>query len=108
MAWSENEFLLVAQYVGKRTSRTLVFSRDHAALAILLDKSQLIGQLPVELREHLRANDHVFVEASQVEGGMLFFRVWGYGLHDPNGFRWRCQYAMSQATTSCSAQPVKP
>jgi hypothetical protein len=56
---------------------------------------------PIELRPEIRENDHVFVEASQVEGETLTIRVLGYGKHDPNGFRWSCQYSLLAGAISC-------
>lgn len=100
-AWSSNNFLVVTQYVGKRTSRALVFSAVTPQDPIMLDKATLIRLVPVELRPALRENDHVFVEGSRVEQETLHLTVWGYGQHDPNGFRYRCEYALREGTISC-------
>jgi len=105
VAWSGNDFLIVTQYVGKRTSRAAVFSVSHPEDPVLLDKSMLIRLVPLELRATLRENDHVFVEASRLEQDTLHLRVWGYGQHDANGFRWHCQYAFREGTVSCAEDP---
>jgi len=101
VAWSRSDFLIVTEYVGRRTSRALVFSTIEQQDPVMLDKSTLIRLIPVELRPTLRDNDHVFVEASRLEEDTLHLRVWGYGLHDANGFHWRCQYALREGTVSC-------
>lgn len=66
-------------------------------------EQRLISLVPVNLRPHPRENDHVFVEASQVEGEALTLRVWGYGNYDVAGFRWRCQYGLLEGAISCAA-----
>lgn len=35
-----------------------------------------------------------FVEGSRVEQDTLHPSVWGYGQHDTNGFRYRCEYSL--------------
>lgn len=100
-AWSSNDFLVVTQYVSKRTSRALVFSAVSAQDPILLDKTTLIRLLPVELRPALQDNDHVFVEGSRVEQETLHLTVWGYGGHDANGFHYRCEYALREGSITC-------
>ena len=102
VAWSSNDMLVVTQYVGRRTSRALVFAPESSADAVLLDASSLIQMVDVEMRPTLRENDHVFVEASRVEGETFHFRVWGYGKHDPNGFRWNCHYSLTNGNASCA------
>jgi hypothetical protein len=101
VAWSNNDFLVVTQYVAKKTSRALVFYTGGPEDPVMLDKSTLIRLVPAELRATLRENDHVFVEASRVEAETLHLRVWGYGQHDANGFRWRCEYALWERVVSC-------
>ena len=101
VAWSSNDWLLVTQYVGRRTSRALVFSATAAEDPIMLDKITLTRLIPAELRPSLRENDHVFVEGSRVEHDTLYLAVWGYGQHDANGFRWRCEYSLREGTASC-------
>jgi hypothetical protein len=103
VAWSHSDFLIVTDYVGRRTSRALVFSTIEQQDPLILDKPTLIRLIPVELRPTLRDNDHVFVEASRLEEDTLHLRVWGYGQHDADGFRWRCQYALREGTVSCAA-----
>ena len=101
VAWSSNDFLVITQYVGKKTSRALAIAASSPDEAVLVDASSLIQMVAVELRPALRENDHVFVEASSVEGDIFFFRVWGHGKRDPNGFRWNCQYSLSDGHVSC-------
>ena len=57
-AWSSTDYLIVTQYVGKRTSRTLVFSAVNAQEPVMLDKAALIQLVATELRPALRENDH--------------------------------------------------
>lgn len=104
VAWSGSNFLLVTEYVGKKTSRALLFPTDPSRDSILLDQSTMIQLVPVELRAALRDNDHVFVEASHFESETFYFRVWGYGGHDPSGFRWNCQYALLDGIVACSPE----
>jgi hypothetical protein len=101
VAWSSNDWIVVTQYVGKRTSRALVFSATAAEDPVMLDKIELTHLAPVELRPSLRENDHVFVEGSRVEHNTLYLAVWGYGRRDANGFRWRCEYSLQKGTASC-------
>jgi hypothetical protein len=107
VAWAKNDFLIVTQYVSKRTSRALVFVADDGRDPIVIDKPFLTNLVPVDLRPELRENEHVFVEASQVEGEMLTLRVWGYGKHDATGFRWRCEYNLLEGRISC-AETTRP
>jgi hypothetical protein len=101
VAWSGNDFLLVTQYLSKRTSRALIFSAASSEDPVVLDVPTLIRFIRVELRAALRENDHVFVEASRLENKTLHLTVWGYGKHDANGFRWRCEYALHTSIVSC-------
>lgn len=103
-AWSSNDWLVVTQYVGKRTSRALVFSATVVEDPVMLDKITLNRLVPAELRPSLRENDHVFVEGSRVKQDKFYLTVWGYGQHDANGFRWRCEYALREGTVSCSEE----
>ena len=105
-AWSNNGFLVVTQYVGKRTSRALVFSALSAADPLMIDKATLIQLVPVDLRSPLRENDHIFIEGSRVEENTLHLSVWGYGQHDPNGFRYHCEYALREGSISCTQEHV--
>jgi len=102
VAWFGNDFLLVTQYLNKRTSRALVFFPNSGLDPLVVDKPTLTNLLPVELRDTLRGNDQVFIEASRLEGRTFYFSVWGYGQHDADGFRWRCQYALEGGAVSCS------
>jgi len=101
VAWSNNDFLVITEYVGKKTSRALVFSAADAIDPVVLDKRTLLRLIPVDLRDTLRENDHVFVEASRVAEQTLHVRVWGYGQHDAHGFQWNCEYAFREGTVSC-------
>jgi hypothetical protein len=102
VAWSSNDFLVITQYVGRKTSRALVFSAMSLNEPVMLDASGLIQMVDVEMRSTLRENDHVFVEASRLEEDTFYFRVWGYGKHDPNGFRWNCRYSLTDGGVSCA------
>jgi hypothetical protein len=93
----------VTQYVGKKASRALVFAISGREEPVILDQSTLIQLLAPEFREHLRGNDHVFVEASRLENRIFYFGVWGYGQHDLNGFRWTCEYSLREETLSCDS-----
>jgi hypothetical protein len=101
VAWMEKDSIIVTLYVGKKTSRALIFISAMGGEAYVLDVPGLIPLVPVELRPVLRENDHLFVEASGLEGQTFHFRVWGYGKHDPSGFRWNCTYSVSEGGVSC-------
>lgn len=101
VAWAGNDFLVATQYVGKKTSRALVFAIAGSEDPVILDRSTLIQLLAPEFREHLRGNDHAFVEASRLESDIFYFGVWGYGQQDPHGFRWTCQYSLRVSKASC-------
>lgn len=101
--WAGNDFLLVTEYVGKKTSRAFVFPIVATYDSLLIDVSRLEKAMPPELREILRGNDHVFVEASKLENGTFYFRTWGYGQHDESGFRWSCQYTFVDEKFVCDS-----
>jgi hypothetical protein len=101
VAWSQNNFIIVTQYLNKTTSRAVVFAADDSRDPLVLDKSGLTHLVPLEQRSQLRENDHVFVEASRLDGDMLTLTVWGYGKHDPSGFRRKCGYSLLEGTISC-------
>lgn len=106
--WSSNsDWLVVTEYVGKRTSRAEAFSTTELDDAILVDTATLTRLVPVELRPALRENDHVFVEGSRVEKETFYLAVWGYGQHDQNGFRWGCEYALRGGTVSCAEEHAR-
>jgi hypothetical protein len=102
LAWTKNDSLVMTEYVSKHTSRVWIFRADDSRDAVLIDQALLTRILPVELRPQVRENDHVFVEASQIEGETLTVGVWGYGKHDANGFRWRCQYGLGDGAIACA------
>jgi len=104
VAWSGNDFLLVTQYVGKRASRVLVISIARPDDSVMLDSATLGRMVPLPLQTTLRQNNHVFVEAGSLESGTLYLTVWGYGSNNPKGFRWRCEYVLSEGALSCAAE----
>ena len=101
VAWATDDLIIVTQYVSKYASRALVFVADDARDPVVIDKPLLTNLVPVNLRPQLRENDHVFVEASRVEGETLTLRVWGYGKHDAKGFSWHCEYSLLEGGISC-------
>lgn len=101
VAWSGNDFLVVTEYLGKKTSRALILSVGRPEDSVTLDSAALMLLIPVALQATLRQNDHVFVEATSVESGVAHFEVWGYGPDEARGFRWRCQYNLHEGTVSC-------
>lgn len=105
VAWAKNDLLIVTQYLSKYASRALIFNAADARDPVVIDKQLLTYLVPVSLRPQLRENDHVFVEASQVDGETLKFRVWGYGKHDAHGFRWLCEYSLIEGGISCEKRP---
>ena len=105
VAWAQNKFIIVTQYLSKRTSRAVIFAADDSRHPVVIDQPQLINSVPITLRPQLRENDHVFVEASRIDGEILTLRVWGYGKHDTAGFRWRCEYSLSEGTITCEEAP---
>ena len=103
VAWSNDHSILITQYVGKKSSRALIFLDAGNGEAVMLDGGTLIQLLSVDWRPALREDDHLFVEATGLEQGIFQFRVWGYGKHDPGGFRWKCGYQLSEGTVECEA-----
>jgi len=108
VAWSGNEYVVMTEYVAKKTSRALVFPVDDFAEASVLDKPTLLRVLPAESRDTLEQSDHVFVEASRLEDGILFLHVWGYGPRDRNGFRWSCSYELRGGRVTCPGNRNSP
>ena len=100
VAWSGNDFLVVSEYVGKKTSRAWVFPIATQE-ALVFDQPRLIQMVPVALRTALRENDHIFIEASSVEAETVHLRVWGYRAHNAQGFHWSCAYEMREARMNC-------
>jgi hypothetical protein len=101
VAWSGNNFIIVTDYVSKKTARALVFRIDRPDEYFVIDKPHLAARIPDPRRAQLERNDHAFVEVSRIEGGALTLRVWGYGAHDPQGFRFQCTYDLGQGATTC-------
>lgn len=102
VAWSRSDRILVTQYLSKKTSRVLLFPVDASHEPVLLDQPGVTQLLPSELRDTLRQNDHVFIEASRVDDAILYLTIWGYGQHDRNGFRWPCQYNLRESSLACN------
>jgi len=105
VGWSSEDFLIVTQYVSRKSSRVVVFSATDPDISVMLDSGALIQLVPAEMRGSLRENDHVFVEGSRVEEETLYLRVWGYGRRDADGFRWSCTYGLRQGNISCGEEP---
>ncbi len=101
VAWSGSNFVIVTEYVSKKTSRALVFRLDRPDEYQVIDKPNLALQLHDERRAQLERNDHVYVEVSRIDGIVLTLRVWGYGAHDPQGFRFQCAYDLNVGAASC-------
>jgi hypothetical protein len=101
VAWSGGNRIIVTDYTNQKNSRALVFAADDSFEPVVIDKRNLEAMLPAGQRGYLSGNDHVFVEASSLEGDALVFRVWGYGARNANGFRLICQYDLAQSTISC-------
>jgi hypothetical protein len=101
VAWSDNGLILATDYLNARTSRALVFGVDGGFAPVVVDKVRLVALLPQNQRVHLTENDHVFVEASTLEGDRLTLRVWGRGARDAKGFSYLCTYSLARGTASC-------
>jgi hypothetical protein len=105
VSWSDNDVVVITEYVAKKSSRTLITSVSGAKDAVLLDRPTLLHLVPAESREALRTNDHVFIEGQQVEKGTLHFKVWGYTAKQTRGFHWDCQYLLVEGGVSCRPAP---
>jgi hypothetical protein len=101
VAWSGNDLILATDYMNAKTSRALVFGVDGGFAPVVVDKVRLVALLPPNQRVHLTENDHVYVEASTLEGDTLILRVWGRGARDAKGFTYLCTYSLAQGTASC-------
>jgi hypothetical protein len=77
LAWSGNDFILVTDYVNKKTSRAIVFPVAPERDGLVVHKTQLIPLLPEEQQVHLEQNDHVF---GSVECGRKSAEIAGMGL----------------------------
>jgi len=104
VAWEDDDHVVITEYLSRRTSRALLLSVSHPRDSIMIDVPMLIRSLPSEWRDALRQNDHVFVEALRADSHAFHFRVWGYGKRDPQGFRWHCEYGLTEARLSCSEE----
>jgi len=104
VSWSSDDWIVITEYLSKKTSRAMVIAVARPAASVVLDVPALIQMIVVDWRDSLRANDHIFVEAAQLDGEIFHFRVWGYGQHDPNGFHWDCEYSMPQERVACLAR----
>ena len=103
VAWSGSNYIIVTEYMGKRSSRALVFRVDRPLEYIAINKTSLLPHIADELKAHIEGNDHVFVEVSRIENGTLALRVWGYGTRDPKGFGFGCVYGLDQDRVKCRA-----
>ena len=101
VAWSAGNRVIVTDYTNQKNSRALVFAADDSFEPVVVDKRNLEAMLPPLQRGYLSGNDHVFVEASSLKGDALVLRVWGYGAHNPKGFRLICQYDLAHSIVSC-------
>ncbi len=105
VAWSGDNFVIVTDYVSKKTARAMVFDMNHPGEFLVIDKPHLTAELHEQPREQLEGNDHVYLEVSRIEGSASLLRVWGYGRRDPQGFRFWCTYDLKQRTVSCPENP---
>jgi hypothetical protein len=101
VAWSNNGLILATDYLNAKTSRALVLGADAGFTPVVIDKVRLTALIADNQRAHLTENDHVFVEASTLDGDSLTLRVWGYGALDAKGFGYLCTYSLAQETASC-------
>jgi len=101
VAWSGSDFIIVTDYVNKKTSRVLVFPMNANREVLVVDKVQMSSLIPETQSIHLQQNDHVFVEVSSVEATTLNLRVWGYGRRDATGFRLLCRYDLAGGSVAC-------
>ncbi len=104
VGWSNNDFLVVTDYVAKNGSRALVFSVADGRDPVMVDKPTLIRIIPAEKRAALRVSDHVFIEALRMEDETFHFRVWGYGQKYAQSFRWHCEYGLREGIISCAEE----
>jgi len=102
VSWQDDDHLIITEYLNRRTSRAFLLSVSRPADSIMIDVPMLIRSIPPESRDTLRQNDHVFVEAVGATADRFHLHVWGYGQHDPRGFRWDCEYLLNGARVSCS------
>ena len=108
VAWAPGNLLIVTDYVSKRSARAIIFAADNSFDPIVIDKVALERAVPEALRFHLMENDHVYIEASRLDGKNLIFRVWGYGPREPGGFRFLCGFNLDQSTVSCRETGPQP
>jgi hypothetical protein len=59
VAWSDNDFIIVTDYVNKKTSRAMVFPADPARDVLALDKVQMSSLIPDEQSVHLQQRGSV-------------------------------------------------
>ena len=50
MAWAQNEFIIVTQYLSKRTFRAVIFAADDSRRPVMIDQPLPINLVPVTLR----------------------------------------------------------
>jgi len=50
VAWAQNEFIIVTQYLSQRTFRAVIFAADDSRRAVVIDQPLPINLVPVTLR----------------------------------------------------------
>jgi hypothetical protein len=101
VAWSQDDFVIVTEYVNRSNARTMVFAPSQNSDPVVITPRHLAKLLPADIGAHLIGNDHVYVEAATVEQDRLKLRVWGYGARDASGFSLRCEYGLQDGTATC-------
>lgn len=101
VAWANPEEIIVTDYVATRSARVLIFTVSDPGPIAVIDREHLARQLPSELSDHLRKNDHVYLEVSRLEKQSVVLRAWGYGAFDPGGFGLNCRYNLEDNQASC-------
>ena len=104
--WSDNDHIVITEYVAKKSSRALLFSVIPSEDPVILDKAAVIALIPPQSRAILREEDHVFVEAIGVQHSVLALTVWGNGPRDRRGFRWRCNYDLQERSMACTEEAI--
>ena len=104
VCWSARDIMLITDYLSKKSSRVLVLDSQEGIEPVVIDRNTLAGAVSEEQRAVLDGNDHIFIEASSLDGSLLLLSVWGYGPSDLAGFRWRCTYHLQKSILSCSPQ----
>jgi hypothetical protein len=106
--WSDNEHLVITEYLGKKNSRALLFSLARAEESVTLDRNAIISLIPAQSRTILRDSDRVFVEGVGVEQGVLALTIWGSGKDVKRSFRWHCNYDVREHSITCAEERRSP